>query len=119
MREEVRVLIRENHTSPLVALRAVALGGLRSETDATAGITNLMRTLLPKGTARWTAAELAEVVEARGGSLSAFGGNNSWGVNVDMLSSDWRLAADVLDEVCVAFTYASRPSLEAYLTFLQ
>lgn len=95
----LRVIIRENHTAPLVSLRAAALGGLRADPPDQPGLTNLMSALLTKGTARWSAAELADAVESRGGSYGAYGGYNSWGAQVSMMADDLPLAVDVLDEM--------------------
>jgi predicted Zn-dependent peptidase len=57
-------------------VRSVSLGfwigaGSRDETDAIAGITHLIEHLLFKGTASYTAQEIAETFDALGGELNA------------------------------------------------
>ncbi len=101
----VRVIVRENRTTPLFALRALVLGGLRSEDETNAGITNLMQVLLTKGTTRWNAAELAQVVESRGGTFGTWGGYNSWGVHARTLAADWAVACDVVDQMLLHPTF--------------
>lgn len=95
----IRVVVRENHTMPLVSVRALVLGGLRSDPPDRPGTTNLMSQVLTQGTRRWDGPTLAEVVESRGGRFAAFGGNNSWGASVSMLSDDQELAFTVLDQL--------------------
>lgn len=101
----VRVVLRENHSTPLFAMRALVFGGLRSEPADQAGITNLMQLLLPKGTARWDAVALAEVLESRGGAFGTWGGYNSWGVHVRTLAEDWTVGCDVLDQMLLHPTF--------------
>src|SRR5207237_8332255 len=58
------------------SVRSVALGfwigaGSRDETDAKAGVSHFLEHLLFKGTASFTAQEIAETFDALGGELNA------------------------------------------------
>ncbi|MBD3291673.1 MAG: hypothetical protein GF393_02010, partial [Armatimonadia bacterium] len=46
----LRVVVRENHAIPAVSIATATLGGLRYETEETAGITSLMAQMLVRGT---------------------------------------------------------------------
>ncbi|MFA6498295.1 MAG: pitrilysin family protein, partial [Desulfurivibrionaceae bacterium] len=86
LKNGIRLLVRENHDVPTVSIRAVLPGGLRSETESTNGAFAFISELLPKGTQRQSAEELAKVVANMAGSLGGFNGKNTFGVKGDFLS---------------------------------
>jgi zinc protease len=96
----LRLLVKENHRLPFVEFRSVFKGGVPAETAEDNGITQLLARTLIKGTNRRSAREIASEIESVGGSLDGYGGNNSFGVNVEVLSGDFKtgleLVADVL-----------------------
>jgi zinc protease len=96
----LRLLVKENHRLPFVEFRAAFKGGVLAETAENNGITQLLAKTLIKGTKRRSAKEIAREIESVGGSLDSYGGNNSFGVNAEVLSGDFNtgleLVADVL-----------------------
>ncbi|MEP6603680.1 MAG: pitrilysin family protein [Spartobacteria bacterium] len=96
----LRVLVREDARLPLVAITAVFRGGLLAETAETNGITRLTAKSLLKGTKTRTAEQIANQIEAVGGSISSDAGNNSFAISVDITKPDLKngveLFADVL-----------------------
>ncbi len=82
----IRLLVRENPEIPTVSMQAVFPGGLRSETLRTNGAFAFISELLPKGTARMTAQELARTVADMAGSITGFNGKNTFGVKADFLA---------------------------------
>src|SRR5207249_9208821 len=96
----LRLLIKEDHRLPFVELRAVFRGGVLAETSATNGLTQLTAKMLLKGTRKRSAEQIATEIESIGGSIDNFGGNNTFGVNAEVLGSDFikglGLVADTL-----------------------
>ena len=96
----LRLLIKEDHRLPFVELRAVFRGGVLAETSATNGLTQLTAKMLLKGTRKRSAEQIATEIESIGGSIDNFGGNNTFGVNAEVLGSDFikglGLLADML-----------------------
>ena len=96
----LRLLVKENHRLPFVEFRSAFKGGVLVETADNSGITQLLAKTLLKGTKRRSGKEIAHEIESVGGSMDSYGGNNSFGVNVEVLSSDFKtgleLVADVL-----------------------
>ncbi|HVU27040.1 MAG TPA: pitrilysin family protein [Verrucomicrobiae bacterium] len=96
----LRLLVKENHRLPFVEFRAVFQGGVLAETPENNGITQLLAKTLIKGTKRRSAKDIAREIESVGGSLDSYSGNNSFGVNAEVLSDDFKtgleLVADVL-----------------------
>ncbi len=96
----LRLLVKENHRLPFVEFRATFQGGVLAETAANNGIAQLMAKTLIKGTQRRSAEDIAREIESVGGSLDTYGGNQSFGANAEVLSSDFAtglaLLADVL-----------------------
>ncbi len=96
----LRLLVKEDHRLPFVEFRAVFQGGVLAETATNSGLTQLTGKLLLKGTKTRSAEALAREIESVGGSMDSYGGNNSFGVNAEVMSSDFAaglgLVADVL-----------------------
>ena len=103
----LRLLVKEDHRLPFVELRAVFEGGVLAETLGNNGITQLMGKLLLKGTQRRSAEDIAKEIESVGGSMDSYGGNNSFGVNAEVLSSDFTTGLDLLADVVLNPTFPS------------
>ena len=95
----LRLLIKEDHRLPFVEFRAVFQGGVLAETAKNNGVTQLTGKLLLKGTQRRSAEQIASEIESVGGSIDSYGGNNSFGVNAEVLSSDFNTGLDLLADV--------------------
>ena len=100
----LRLLVREDPRLPLVSMAAVFRGGLLAEMRATNGITRLMSKVLLKGTKTRTAEEIADTIEAVGGSIGSDAGNNSFSVAVDVTQPDLRLGVEILADVLLNAT---------------
>lgn len=101
------LLIKPDHSLPLVSLRAAFLGGVRFETEETNGVNKLLSEIWDKGTEELSAAELAAQVEDIAGSLSSFSGRNTLGLEAEFLSQH-------LDEGLALFAQVlTRPRLAA------
>jgi Predicted Zn-dependent peptidases len=95
----LRLLVREDPRLPLLAMGAVFRGGLLAENPQDNGITHLMAKVLLKGTKTRTAEQIANEIEAVGGSISSESGNNSFGVSVDVMKPDLKLGVDLVSDV--------------------
>jgi len=100
----LRVLVREDSRLPLVSMTAVFRGGLLAETPQSNGITNLMAKVLLKGTKARTAEQIADTIEAVGGSIGSDAGNNSFSVAVEVTKPDLKLGLELLADVLLNAT---------------
>ena len=100
----LRLLVREDPRLPLVSMAAVFRGGLLAETRATNGMTRLMAKTLLKGTKTRTAEQIADTIEAVGGSIGSDAGNNSFSVAVDVTQPDLRLGVEIPADVLLNAT---------------
>ncbi|MDQ2824092.1 MAG: insulinase family protein [Verrucomicrobiota bacterium] len=100
----LRILVREDARLPLVAMSAVFRGGLLAETPQTNGITRLMSRTLLKGTKTHTAEQIANQIEAVGGSISSDTGNNSFSVALDVTKPDLKLGVELLSDILLNAT---------------
>lgn len=94
----IPLIVREDHRLPFVNIAVVLRGGLLSEDAERNGITPLMAELLTRGTASRSSGEIARQVEQLGGSLSAFSGWNSFGLQARGLSQDAAVLLDLAAE---------------------
>jgi len=95
----LRLLVKEDHRLPFVEFRLLMKGGVLVEMPAKNGLTQLTGKMLLKGTTSRTAEEIAGEIESVGGSMDTYGGNNSFGLNAEVLSSDFDLGLNLLADV--------------------
>jgi len=93
------LLVKEDHRLPFVEFRAVFRGGVLVETPANNGTTMLLAKMLIKGTTTRSAEKIATEIESVGGSIDSYGGNNSFGINAEVLSEDFPTGLDLLADV--------------------
>ena len=101
----LRLLVKENHRLPFVEFRAAFQGGVLAETAGNNGITQLLAKMLLKGTTRRNSAQIATEIESVGGHIDSYGGNNSFGVNAEVLSSDFATGLDLIVDVLLNPTF--------------
>ena len=99
------LLVKENHRLPFVEFRAAFKGGVLAENLENNGITELTAMLLLKGTKRRNAGDIAREIESVGGNIGSYGGNNSFGVNAEVLSGDFATGLDLLADVLLNPTF--------------
>jgi zinc protease len=101
----LRLLVKEDHRLPFVEFRIAFLGGVLAETAQNNGITQLLGKMLLKGTKERSAEDIATEIESVGGSIDSYGGNNSFGVNAEVLSTDFWTGMDLLADVVLNPTF--------------
>lgn len=100
-----RLLLLPDKRLPNLHLRLVCLGGVTHDLPAARGALSLMVTLLTKDTRKRTADEVAEAIEAVGGTFNEFSGNNTFGLSLEVLPGDVDRALDVLGQAVLAPTF--------------
>ena len=99
------LLVKENHRLPFVEFRTTFKGGVLAENLKNNGVTELAAKMLLKGTKRRNAGDIAREIESVGGSIDSYGGNNSFGVNAEVLSGDFATGLDLLADVLLNPTF--------------
>jgi zinc protease len=105
----LRLLVKEDHRLPFVEFRAAFKGGVLAETPANNGITLLLGKMLLQGTQKRSAEKIATEIESVGGHIDSYGGNNSFGVNAEVLSSDFSVGLDLLADVLLNPIFPAAP----------
>src|SRR5204863_5388590 len=90
---------------PLVSVRAVAQGGLLSETTETNGISHLVGELLVRGTERFTPEQVVDEIDAMAGNIAGLAGRNSLGVRGDFLKETWDRGFDLFTSCLLEPTF--------------
>ncbi len=91
-------------TDSMDHVESVALGvwvdtGTRYERPDSNGIAHMLEHMLFKGTARRTARDIAEQIEAVGGSMNAYTGRETTAFHASVLKEDTGLAIDVIADI--------------------
>lgn len=95
------LIVQEDPTVPLVAIRGAFRAGLRYETSANIGVSNLMASLWARSTASRTYADICRELESMGSSLDGYSGRNTVGVTVDVLSAHLSRGLALLSDVLI------------------
>ena len=95
----LRLLVKEDHRLPFVEFRAALKGGVLAETPANNGVTAMLAKMFMQGTKTRSAEQIASQIESIGGHLDAYGGNNSFGVNAEVMADDFKTGLDLFADV--------------------
>ena len=95
----LRVIVVERHGSPLVAAQLLVKNGAEVDPPELAGLSNMTVDLLTKGTEKRSATQIAEAIEALGGSLDAAARWDSSRVGVNVMSAKIGPALEILSDV--------------------
>jgi zinc protease len=95
----LRVIVVERHGSPLVAAQLLIKNGAEVDPPELAGLSNMIADLLTKGTEKRSATQIAEAIEALGGSLDASARWDSSRVGVNVMSAKIGPALEILSDV--------------------
>jgi len=102
----IRLLVREDHSSPLIALAAYFLGGRRATAKGKAGVASLTQRLTTKGAGGLDAISLAEELEFHGISATPFFGFDTAGIKMLSLSRHFDRALDLFHKMLTQPTFS-------------
>ncbi len=89
------LIVREERSVPLMALRASFHGGVRYEAPEHSGLTTLLSRTLTRGTKTLGAEAFSHLVDSMAGSLSAIAGRNSMSLRGEFLSKHFERAFEL------------------------
>jgi zinc protease len=99
LKNGLTLLLKPYPDSKILSIHAVFLAGRRVEQEGKEGISNLLANLLLKGTSEKSYEEIVSSLESYGGSISSFGGRNSLGISLSILSEGEDTVIKILSEV--------------------
>jgi len=107
------LLLTENPTADLISARLFFKdSGSRWESPEKAGLSNLLATVLTKGSKQYSSAQIAEKIESIGASLSADTGSDYFAISLKTVSTDF---AEVLELAKEIIRFPTFPPLEIEL----
>ncbi len=89
------ILILPRQGTPVVAVRAMWLGGLLAESPSRNGLSTLTAELLTRGTESRPGDEVVRQIESLGGALSASSGRNTLSLQAEFPSKHWDEATGI------------------------
>jgi len=96
----MRVLLKEDHRSPLISIQAYFLGGILLETNKNNGVSQILTRMMLRDSKFYTPNRVHEIVETGGGSLFALSGKNTFLIKCESLSSEiernLRIVSDII-----------------------
>lgn len=101
LRNGAKVLYYNNTTTPKISIRMEFKARDCYDPESMQGLYSFLMALLPEGTEKYTATELADALESRGMALDTYPG----GVSLTMLSEDLEEGLELLLEVLTKATF--------------
>jgi zinc protease len=95
----LRVVVVERHTTPITAARLIIKTGGEADPTQLPGLADMTASLLTKGTATRKAPQIAEAIEALGGSIESGAGWDASRASVDVEASKLSTATAILADV--------------------
>ena len=108
LRNGVILLLKENHSLPIVSIRVGMKGGVRVENQKDNGISLFTSRMLLKGTKSRTKEDIDREIEMAGGTISSYSANNSLGISLNLLSDNLETGIDVLMDILANPTFPPR-----------
>jgi zinc protease len=94
------VLVRENHTNPLVSVGSFSLAGTRFEDPDRPGVANFVANMMPRGTGRRSGERISTTIDGLGAEYSCGANHTRIETDLTLLSEDledgFELFADIL-----------------------
>ena len=100
-----RVLLKQRPDVPLVSMLATFPGGGRFQPEGKSGLAMLTHRVLTKGSARFSAEEIAARIEGLGGGIDSYSGFDTGGVAMGVLSEYAEEAVEIFRDVLRAPTF--------------
>ncbi len=95
----ITLLVKEEHSKPIISVASYFLGGRQLEKEEKAGISTLHKRLLLKGTKEMDAFSLAEEMEYRGIRISPFSSMDTTGVVMKTISRHFDVGLDLFFKI--------------------
>ena len=95
------VVVRENPEAPVVAYSLLVKMGTRTETPDVAGISNMLQTMLVRGTEKMDGALIATAADRMGGSIDAYGDADYSEITATALSRNWQEMLELVADVAL------------------
>jgi zinc protease len=95
----LRVVVVERHTTPITAARLIIKTGGEADPTQLPGLADMTASLLTKGTTTRKAPQIAEAIEALGGSIESGAGWDASRASVDVEASKLSTATAILADV--------------------
>jgi zinc protease len=95
------VVVRENAEAPVVAYSLLVKMGTRTETPDNAGISNMLQTMLVRGTEKMNGEQIAAAADRMGGSIDAYGDADYSEITATALSRSWLQMLELVSDVAL------------------
>ena len=93
----LRLLIAKDNTYPLINIQVIFKGGLRYENESNNGISMLLSNLITD--TPYNTKSISNQIEERGGNISSYSQNNSFGIAIQVLKTDEDFALIILNHL--------------------
>lgn len=101
----MKILMNKDTIIPMVTIQMIFKGGLLFEPKGKEGLTYFLSKMILSGTKKYARKKIVETIESKGGSIGTFGGNNSFGITVNIMKKDVKDALKILSDIVENSTF--------------
>lgn len=95
----ITLLVKEDHTTPLVFMRGFFAGGSYLEDSEHSGSFNFMANMMRRGTRKYSSEEIAEKVDEIGGNMQSGGSEDYFFCHMDVVSEHFARGLAIYSDV--------------------
>ncbi|MBU1076835.1 MAG: insulinase family protein, partial [Spirochaetes bacterium] len=105
LKNGLAMILHRDNSLPFISISLVFKGGVLFEPATKKGLTYFMSRLLLSGTKKYSRKRLISTIEDKGGDITSFAGNNSFGIRIEVFKSDAEEALKILKDLVLNCTF--------------
>ncbi len=105
LKNGLTLLVREDHSTATFAAQALMLGGVRSETNSTNGISAFVSQMLMRGTDTMDQGQIAQTLDSMAAHITSASDRNTLGMSLSSLSNHSRESMTLMSQLLQNSTF--------------
>ncbi len=115
----LRVILNRNNDLPFINISLIFKGGVLFEPADRKGLTHFLSKMLLAGTDNKSKEEILSAIENKGGTISAFAGNNSFGITIEIFKQDFSECMGIIKDILINSEFHEKEIKKVRIEVLQ
>ncbi len=119
LKSGLRIILNKNSNIPLINMSLVFKGGVLFEDPDKKGLTYFLSKMLISGTGKRSKEKIISAIEDRGGSITTFAGNNSFGLSIEVFKEDFSKCLDIVRDILLNSKFPEKEIKKTRIEIIQ
>ncbi len=119
LKSGLRIILNKNSNIPLINMSLVFKGGVLFEAPDRKGLTYFLSKMLISGTQKRSKEKIISTIEDKGGSITTFAGNNSFGLSIEVFKEDFLKCLDVIRDILLNSKFPEKEIKKTRIEIIQ